>query len=123
MQDLTPTRMPDVSLTPDAQRRALARALALGLGLGAGAAWAQAGGAGALLVDAAQRGDRARVRALLEAVILGDGGPAHAEIVRLLIAAGAALNLADRNGVTPLQHALQRGQTKVAALLRAAGAR
>ena len=38
--------------------------------------------------------------ALLEAVILGDGGPAHTEIVRLLVAAGARVNLADRQGVT-----------------------
>jgi uncharacterized protein len=61
--------------------------------------------------------------ALLEAVILGDGGSAHAEIVRLLIARGAKLNLADRQGVTPLAHAVQRGQAQVAQLLRAAGAR
>ena len=47
--------------------------------------------------------------ALLEAVILGDGGPAHTEIVRLLVEAGANVNLADREGVTPLQHARRRG--------------
>jgi uncharacterized protein len=61
--------------------------------------------------------------ALLEAVILGDGGPAHTEIVRLLLAAGARPSLADAQGVTPLAHAEQRRQTAVAALLRAAGAR
>lgn len=61
--------------------------------------------------------------ALLEAVILGDGGPAHTEIVRLLLARGAAMNLADRQGVTPLQHAVQRQQGQVAQLLRAAGGR
>ena len=44
--------------------------------------------------------------ALLEAVILGDGGPVHTEIVRLLVEAGANVNLADREGVTPL-HACQ----------------
>ena len=59
--------------------------------------------------------------ALLEAVILGDGGPAHAEIVRLLLAHGARPNIADRQGVTPLQHARQRGQDPVARLLRQAG--
>ncbi|GAB3648382.1 ankyrin repeat domain-containing protein [Ramlibacter alkalitolerans] len=60
---------------------------------------------------------------LLEAVILGNGGPAHQEIVRMLVAHKADLNLADRDGVTPLQHARRRGQTEVAQLLVRAGAR
>jgi len=61
--------------------------------------------------------------ALLEAVILGDGGARHTEIVRLLIAHGARLDLADRQGVTPLSHAQQRGQAAIAALLRQGGGR
>jgi ankyrin repeat protein len=61
--------------------------------------------------------------ALLEAVILGDGGPAHSEIVRLLIDRRASVNLADKEGVTPLTHAQERGQERVVKLLRAAGAR
>lgn len=60
--------------------------------------------------------------ALLEAVILGDGGPAHTRIVQMLITHGARVNLADRQGVTPLQHAVQRRQTHVVALLKGAGA-
>ena len=47
--------------------------------------------------------------ALLEAVILGDGGAAHTEIVRLLVEAGANVNIADRDGVTPLAHAKKSG--------------
>ncbi len=58
--------------------------------------------------------------ALLEAVILGDGGPRYVEIVRLLLAHGAAPTLADRDGVTALTHAQRRGQHAVAALLRRA---
>ncbi|MFD6435769.1 ankyrin repeat domain-containing protein [Streptomyces venezuelae] len=58
--------------------------------------------------------------ALLEAVILGDGGRAHQEIVELLLAAGATPDLADRDGVTPLAHAERRGFDRVAQLLRSA---
>ena len=61
--------------------------------------------------------------ALLEAVILGDGGAAHIEIVRLLVAHGAKVNLADRDGVTPLQHARRRGFTQIAGILERAGGR
>lgn len=61
--------------------------------------------------------------ALLEAIILGDGGTAHTEIVRLLLSRGAAPELADAQGVTPLAHARQRGQTAIADLLRSAGAK
>ncbi|MFF4852866.1 ankyrin repeat domain-containing protein [Streptomyces sp. NPDC001194] len=56
--------------------------------------------------------------ALLEAVILGDGGPAHQEIVRLLLAAGADRELADGDGVSALAHARRRGYAEIAELLR-----
>ncbi|MDT0424533.1 ankyrin repeat domain-containing protein [Streptomyces evansiae] len=58
--------------------------------------------------------------ALLEAVILGDGGAAHEEIVRLLLAAGARPDLADGEGVTAREHAERRGFAGMAALLAAA---
>jgi ankyrin repeat protein len=60
--------------------------------------------------------------ALLEAIILGDGGRAHTEIVRLLVAHGASVNRADAHGVTPLAHAEQRGQRAIVEILRRAGA-
>jgi uncharacterized protein len=60
--------------------------------------------------------------ALLEAIILGDGGPRYVEVVRLLVAGGADVNLADGSGVTPLAHARQRGFTEIIAILEAAGA-
>jgi ankyrin repeat protein len=61
--------------------------------------------------------------ALLEAIILGDGGPRHTEVVRLLVEAGADVNLADGGGVTPLAHARQRGFEEIVAILESVGAR
>lgn len=60
--------------------------------------------------------------ALLEAIILSDGGPRHQEIVSLLIDYDADLTLADNDGATPLAHARQRGFSQIAELLIAAGA-
>jgi hypothetical protein len=60
--------------------------------------------------------------ALLEAILLSDGGPRHQEIVALLIEHGADVDLADKDGVRPLAHARTRGQTEIAGLLVAAGA-
>ncbi|MCB2129349.1 MAG: ankyrin repeat domain-containing protein [Rhodobacteraceae bacterium] len=59
--------------------------------------------------------------ALLEAVILGDGGPNHQETVAILLAAGADRSIADREGMTPLMHARARGFDDIAALLRRPG--
>ena len=61
--------------------------------------------------------------ALLEAIILSDGGARHIEIVRLLVSHGANPSLADRDGVTPLQHAKRRGYASIASILERAGAR
>jgi ankyrin repeat protein len=59
--------------------------------------------------------------ALLEAVILGDGGKVHTEIVRMLVKARADVNIADRDGVTPLGHARRRGYAQIAKILADAG--
>jgi hypothetical protein len=55
--------------------------------------------------------------ALVEAVILGDGGPDHVETVKALVRAGANRNLADPYGITPLQHARNLGYKEIIDLL------
>ena len=61
--------------------------------------------------------------AVIEAIVLGDGGARHTETLRALVQAGANLNLADRNGKTPLALARARGYVTMVELLRQAGAR
>lgn len=61
--------------------------------------------------------------ALIEAIVLGDGGPRHIETVRALVAAGASTQLADRSGRTPLQLARSRGYREMVAILENAGAK
>ena len=61
--------------------------------------------------------------AQLEAIILGDGGPRHTEVVRLLVQAGADVMLADNNGDTPLAHARQRSFKEIVGVLESSGAR
>ncbi|MEV0324663.1 ankyrin repeat domain-containing protein [Streptomyces sp. NPDC050658] len=56
--------------------------------------------------------------ALLEAVILGDGGRDHQESVRLLLDGGADASIEDKTGTTALEHAERRGYDKIADLLR-----
>jgi len=55
--------------------------------------------------------------ALLEAVILGDGGERHQQIVRLLLDAGADRSIADKDGVTALEHAREKGYAAIARIL------
>lgn len=61
--------------------------------------------------------------ALLEAIILGNGGERHRQIVDMLLKAGANPDLADREGVTPLEHARSRGYREIERSLPAAGGR
>ena len=58
---------------------------------------------------------------LLEAVLLGDGGPRHQAIVKAVLTAGANPNIADSKGVTALAHARSRGQSDIARLIAASG--
>ena len=61
--------------------------------------------------------------AVIEAIVLGDGGPRHQACLKALIEAGANLQIADREGKTPLTLAKSRGFSVMAAMLERAGAR
>jgi len=61
--------------------------------------------------------------ALLEAVILSDGGPKHQQIVRKLLDHGADPTIPDRDGVTALQHAQARGYKEIERMLIEAAAK
>ncbi|KKI91010.1 ankyrin [Bacillus sp. SA1-12] len=60
--------------------------------------------------------------ALLEAIILNDGDERQQQTVQLLIDYGADVNLADKNNVTPLQHARKKGFKEIEQILLKAGA-
>lgn len=61
--------------------------------------------------------------AVIEAIVLGDGGTRHQATLMALIDAGANLQLTDRSGQTPLALAKARGYSAMVALLEKAGAR
>jgi ankyrin repeat protein len=61
--------------------------------------------------------------ALMESIVLGDGGKRHTETLRALVQAGANVNIPDRAGITPLAHARGRGYKEMVAILEKAGAR
>lgn len=61
--------------------------------------------------------------ALLESIILGNGGANHTAALEALVKAGADVNLADRQGVTPLSHARSRGFVEMQKILLEANAR
>ncbi len=56
--------------------------------------------------------------AVMEAVVLGDGGADHLAVLDALLLAGADRSLADRQGLTPLDHAMRRGYAEMADRLR-----
>lgn len=55
--------------------------------------------------------------ALIEAVVLGDGGPNHVATAQALVDAGADKSIGDRSGVTPLEHARDRGYAAMIAVI------
>lgn len=61
--------------------------------------------------------------ALIESIVLGDGGPRHQRTLAALLKAGASTTLADRQGNTPLQLAKARGYAAMVEQLQAAGAK
>jgi len=61
--------------------------------------------------------------AVIESIVLGDGGPRHVATLKALVDAGADVNLADRSGTTPLALARGRGFREMVVLLERAGAR
>ena len=61
--------------------------------------------------------------ALIESIVLGNGGPRHTATLKALVEAGANVNLADRGGATPLALARARGYRDMAAILESRGAR
>ena len=61
--------------------------------------------------------------AVIESIVLGNGGARHQATLKALVAAKANLQLADREGRTPLQLARSRGYAEMVKMLEAAGAR
>jgi uncharacterized protein len=61
--------------------------------------------------------------AVIESIVLGNGGPHHQATLKALVQAGASLQLTDRQGNTPLQLARTRGYDEMVRMLEAAGAK
>ncbi len=61
--------------------------------------------------------------AVIESIVLGDGGKRHQATLKALIDAGASLQLKDRMGQTPLALARARGYGAMEKMLLAAGAK
>ncbi len=61
--------------------------------------------------------------ALIESIVLGNGGARHVATLKALVEAGASTALTDRGGSTPLALAKGRGYAPMVAILEKAGAR
>lgn len=60
--------------------------------------------------------------ALIESIVLGDGGKNHTQVLKDLVEAGANVNIPDGQGRSPLTLAKARGYTQMIAILEKAGA-
>ena len=58
--------------------------------------------------------------AVIESIVLGDGGPRHQATLKALMDAGASLRMTDRHGQTPLQLARARGYAEMVRMLERA---
>jgi uncharacterized protein len=61
--------------------------------------------------------------AVIESVVLDDGGTRHTDTLAALVEAGANVNIADRSGQAPLSLARGRGYREMVSILSRAGAR
>lgn len=61
--------------------------------------------------------------ALIESIVLGDGGARHTATLDALVQGGANVNIADRQGMSPLHLAEGRGYREMGDILKAAGAK
>ncbi|WP_163103231.1 ankyrin repeat domain-containing protein [Peribacillus alkalitolerans] len=61
--------------------------------------------------------------ALMEAIVLNNGGVRQQQAIQLLIEHGADVNIPDRNNITPLQHARENGFKKIEQILLTSGAK
>ncbi|WP_334124257.1 ankyrin repeat domain-containing protein [Empedobacter brevis] len=55
---------------------------------------------------------------LMEAIVLGDGSKKYQQIVQILKDAGAKMDIPDHDGITPLQHAQQRGYKEIVTIIK-----
>ncbi|WP_447971296.1 ankyrin repeat domain-containing protein [Nitrospira sp. M1] len=60
--------------------------------------------------------------ALLEAIVLSNGRPRHQQIIQLFVKAGADIQIADEEGISPLLHARRKGFREIVTILESADA-
>ena len=140
VQTRTPLKMTVTTLSPSRQSPMTYPPSRVALSLGASAKNITSRWDGTALIAAAHLGHAEVVRtliragapldhinnlgwtALIESIVLGDGGPRHTDTLRALVEAGANVNLADRNEQTPLSIARSRGYKEMVLILQRAGA-